>query len=42
MSKNNYLNSTFNKKPNFGVKRTENKYIKDYRRNFSLKEKKSI
>ena len=41
MSKNNYLNSTFNKRPNFGLKRTENKYIKDYRRNFSLKEKKS-
>ena len=41
-SKNNHLNSTFNKKANYGVKRNENKYIREFRSNFSINEKKKI
>ena len=42
LSKNNHLNSTFNKKANYGVKRNENKYIREFRSNFSINEKKKI
>ena len=42
LGKNNHLNSNFNKNKEFEMKRNENKFIKEFKQNFSLDEKKTL
>ena len=42
LGKNNHLNDSFNKNKEFPKIRSENKYIKQFKQNFSLDEKKVL
>ena len=42
LGKNNHLNDSFNKNKEFEMKRNENKFIKEFKQNFSLDEKKTL